>query len=428
MPLSESLQINPQLLWLIALAIALVSAALGFLVARLRANSEIGLLKEDITRTRTELQLARAQEAERAKAEQDAEARFRETFSALSGEALKSNNETFLRMAKESLKQYQVAASADMDKREKSIHNLVLPIQEALKKTDDQIRSMEKDRKEAYGSLTQHLQSMTQTQQQLQSETRNLVQALRRPEVRGRWGELTLKRLVELAGMVEHCDFYEQEHTNTDDGAFRPDMIIRMPEKREIVVDVKTPLDAYLTAMEADTDEGRKVSLERHARQVRERVRELASKAYWQQFKNAPDFVVLFIPGEQFLSAALDLDQSLLEDALRDKVILATPTSFIALLRAVGYGWRQLSVAENAELIRDLGADLYKRLSTFGDHLGKLGKTLGSSVDNYNKAVGSLERQVLPGARRFEEMGISVKKELPALDPIEKAVRDSESQ
>ena len=350
------------------------------------------------------------------------------TFSALSGEALKNNSESFLKLAQDKLQQFQLHAQQDLNHREKSVENLVKPIKEALEKTEKQMHQIENDRKEAYGSLTQHLETMAQTQTLLQSETRNLVQALRRPEVRGQWGEITLKRLAELAGMVEYCDFFEQEHTQTEDGAIRPDMIVRLPAGREIIVDVKTPLDAYISAIEAKDDEQREKELTRHLRNVRNRVRELASKSYWSQFKKSPDFVVLFIPGDQFLSAALERDHTLLEDALKQKVILATPTSLVALLRAIAYGWRQEALAENADKIRQLGEDLYKRLATFGEHLTKLGKNLGSSVDSFNKTIGSLERQVIPGAKKLHELGIQTHKQLDTPEPIEKAIRSLEKE
>jgi DNA recombination protein RmuC len=233
-----------------------------------------------------------------------------------------------------------------------------------------------------------------------------------------------LKRLAELAGMVQHCDFYEQETVRTEEGLLRPDMIVRMPDGREIVVDAKTPLDAYLSAIEAPDDATRNAEYQRHARKVRERVKELAGKAYWSQFKNAPDFVVLFIPGEQFLSAALDQDRDLLEDALRQKVILATPTSFVALLRAVAYGWRQEVLAENAEQIRELGAELYNRLTVFADAFGKIGKSLDGSVAAYNKAVGSFDARLVPAARKFTELGITPKAELEAQETVEKTTRE----
>ena len=317
-----------------------------------------------------------------------------------------------------------VKAQGDLEQREKAVENMVKPIREALEKTEHQMRDIEKDRKEAYGSLSKHLETMAEAHKTLQGETRNLVQALRRPEVRGQWGEMTLKRLAELAGMVEHCDFFEQEQVRDEDGAaLRPDMVVRMPDGRDIIVDAKTPLDAYLSAAEASDDETRQKELQRHARKVRERVKELSAKAYWQQFKNTPDFVVLFIPGDQFLGAALDIDRKLLEDALADKVILATPTSFVALLRAVGYGWRQQSLAENAEHIRTVGEELYGRLATFGDYLSKLGRSLDSSVNHFNKAVGSFDTRILPSARKFTEMGIHAKKEIPPSEQVEKAAR-----
>ncbi|MHB8536051.1 MAG: DNA recombination protein RmuC [Sulfuricaulis sp.] len=394
---------------MIAIGMAL-AAAVGWFIAQLRSQKRIAELT-------TTLELER-------KSAQEKLAGLEQTFVALSQRALKDNNATFLQLAQESLKQFHVQAKGDLDLKEKAVENLIKPVREALEKTEQQLRIMENERKEAYGSLTKHLETMTQTQQLLQGETRNLVQALRRPEVRGQWGELTLRRLAELAGMVEHCDFYEQENTSTDEGRLRPDMIVRMPGGREIVVDVKTPLDAYLSAVEAGDDETRRKHLEHHARKVRERVRELSSKAYWTQFKNAPDFVILFIPGDQFLGAALDLDRDLLEDALKQKVILTTPTSFVALLRAVAYGWRQESLTANAELIRDVGEDLYSRLATFSEHLMKLGRSLNGAVGDYNKTVGSFEAKLLPGARKFSEMGVGGDKALEEPERIEKTARD----
>jgi DNA recombination protein RmuC len=249
------------------------------------------------------------------------------------------------------------------------------------------------------------------------------VQALRRPEVRGQWGELTLKRLAELAGMVEHADFIEQEQVNSETGTLRPDMVIHLPDQRAIIVDAKTPLDAYINATEADSDETRNSELERHTRNVRKRVKELAAKSYWSQFDESPDFVVLFIPGDQFLSSALERDHRLLEDALQEKVILATPTSLVALLRAVAFGWKQQEVARNAETIREVGVQLYERLATFTTHLNKVGKSLDGGIEAFNKAVGSLDRNVLPSARRFTEMGIHPKKEIVEPSSIEKLAR-----
>ncbi|KPK51251.1 MAG: recombinase RmuC, partial [Thiotrichales bacterium SG8_50] len=347
------------------------------------------------------------------------------TFSSLSTKALHANNQAFIQLAEQTLKRLHSETKGQLDQKEKAVENLIKPIKEALEKTESQIHSIEKERKEAYGSLRQYLDSMIKTQELLQGETRNLVQALRRPEVRGQWGEMTLKRLAELAGMVQHCDFFEQE--TTADGTIRPDMIVRMPDRREIVVDAKTPLDAYLSAVEARDDVERKAFLERHAANVRKRVRELASKAYWNQFNNAPDFVILFIPGDQFLSSALDQDPKLLEDAMQQQIVLTTPTSLVALLRAVAYGWRQEALAANADKIREVGVDLYRRLGVFADHLSKLGRSLDGAVGNFNKAVGSFEAKVVPGARKFTELGVEAQ---PLETPvqIEKGLRQPTNQ
>jgi DNA recombination protein RmuC len=408
--------------------VAVVAAMIGALLTWLRLNGRIASLTQRNTELNTTLELERKTHVEKLETLEQARTQLSETFGHLSSQALKHNSEEFLKLAQENLKQFHTKAQGDLSQKEQAIENLLKPIKEALNKTEQQIRAMEHERKEAYGSLTKHLETMTQTQQALQGETRNLVKALSRPEVRGQWGEMTLKRLAELAGMVEHCDFYEQEHTTTEEGAMRPDMIVRMPGDREIVVDVKTPLDAYLSAVEATDEAERETHLIRHTKNVRKRVQELASKGYWNQFTHSPDFVVLFIPGDQFLSTALDHDHKLLEDAMQQKVILATPTSFVALLRAVAYGWRQESLAKNAEQIRQVGEELYGRLGTFADHLGKMGKSLNSSVQHFNKAVSSFDSRVIPSVRKFSEMGISAKKEVEGLEQIELATRDVEAR
>ncbi|HEV2332978.1 MAG TPA: DNA recombination protein RmuC [Gammaproteobacteria bacterium] len=344
-------------------------------------------------------------------------------FKALAADVLRNSNQSFIELATQNLGKFQSEAKGDLEKRQQALSELVKPISDALQKTEVQIREIEKERKEAYGNISRYLSGMAETQSQLQAETRNLVQALRRPEVRGQWGEMTLRRLAELAGMVSYCDFFEQDTQDTNEGRIRPDMIVRMPDKRELVVDAKTPLDAYLSAVAAKTDEERKQYLQHHARKMRERMRELSSKAYWTQYKDSLDFVVMFVPGEQFLAAALDEDPKLMEDAFANKVVLASPPSLIALLRAVAFGWRQLALADNADTIRKLATDLYDRLSTFSNHLDDVGASLGKAVKNYNEAIGSLEHSVLPGARKFPEMGIQPKKEMPTLDPIEIAPR-----
>jgi DNA recombination protein RmuC len=388
---------------------ALLGAAVGWFAARLRASRRITELETTLTH-------------ERATADQRLES-LEARFAQLSQQALKGANESFLQLAKESFAQLHTQASGDLEKRQQAVENLVKPIREALEKTGEQIHAIEKERQSAYGALGKQLESLVQTQQQLQGETRNLVQALRRPEVRGQWGEMTLKRVVEMAGMVEHCDFETQVSAVGEESRLRPDMVIHMPGGRDIVVDAKTPLDAYLNAIAAADEETRRRHLEHHARKVRERVRELAAKSYWSQFRNAPDFVVLFIPQEQFLSVALEVDPSLLEEALAQKVMLATPTNLVALLRAVAYGWRQEALAENTAHIHELGTELYNRLSTFSEHLAKLGRSLEGAVGDYNRAVGSFETKLLPGARKFPEMGVTGSKSLEEPEPIEKAPR-----
>ncbi len=394
---------SPVLLLLLAL-LALIAFAAGWLIGRRRTHA-------------LEIELAQA------RAELDSGERLRSGFDAVAGAALRSNSEVFLQLARQTLGQQQQLAARDLADREKSVASLLAPVREALARTHEQIARIEKERAETFGSLRAALEGVALGQQALQRETRNLVTALRRPEVRGQWGEMTLRRLAELAGMVEHCDFVEQVHVAGEDGALRPDMIVNMPDGRQLVVDVKTPLDAYLSAVEAATDEARDAAIKRHAQAVVERVRALSSKAYWSQFERSPDFVVLFIPGDQFLSAALGEIPTLLEDAIRQHVIIATPSSFVALLKAVAYGWRQNLLAENAARIQELAEDLYKRLAKFGEHMTKIGRSLGLSVDAYNSAVGSLERQVLPGARKFTELGLRPEREIEEIAPVEKLAR-----
>jgi DNA recombination protein RmuC len=405
------------------LIVLLVGILLGIVIGLFIRSGKIRTLEKNNAELDLTLQLEQKNKRQMDEILSQTREQLANTFNQLSNEALTRNNTSFLRLAEENLKRFQSEAKADLGTKEKAIEQMLKPINEALQQTNKQIQEIEKDRKEAYGSLTSTIAQMNLSQQQLQQETQNLVQALRRPEVRGQWGEMTLRRLAELSGMVAHCDFYEQTHTATETGSIRPDMIVRLPEKREIIVDAKTPLDAYLSAIQAKDDLTRKLELKRHAQIIRGRIKELSRKNYWAEYSQSPEFVVLFIPGEQFLSAALEVDPALLEDSMSQNIILATPTNFIALLRAVSYGWKQQALAENAEVIRELGETLYKRLSTFGNHLSKLGNSLGSSVNHFNSAVGSLERQVLPGARKFTEMGISSKNEITELPPIEQLPR-----
>jgi DNA recombination protein RmuC len=394
---------------------------LGALITWLYFRRHHGHLESQI-KTQASLQ------QERETAFEAANAQLTRAFSELANQSLKSNSESFLRLAEQNLGVQQEKAKRDLGEREKAVESLVKPIRDALQESQKQIAELEKSRSEAYGSIRTQLETMHLSQKSLTQETHNLVNALRRPEVRGRWGEITLRRLVELAGMVEHCDFQEQVHSAGEGQIVRPDMIVRMPDRRELVVDVKTPLDAYLEAAEAQTDAQRKLGLERHARNVHTHIRMLASKAYWDQFEESPEFVILFIPGDQFLSAALNEKPDLIEYALSKQVILATPTSLVALLKAVAYGWRQLSLADNAREIRALAEDLYGRLASFVGHMNRMGRQLASSVETYNKAVGSLERSVLPGARKFVELGVHERKKmekLETLDPVPRTMIES---
>ena len=403
-----------------ALGIGLI---LGLLVMWLVARRNRNRLLGELADVEAKLRNQEAIQAEREAAFELANAKLTQAFADISNRSLRANSDTFLKLAEQNLETRQAKAESNFEKREKAVEELVKPIKDALQASHTQITELEKARSEAYGGIRSQLESMQLNQKSLTQETQNLVKALRRPEVRGQWGEITLRRLVELAGMVEHCDFVEQVHTAGDDQVIRPDMIVNMPDQRQLVVDVKTPLDAYLAAVEAENDAQRKLGLERHARNVRAHIRMLSSKGYWKQFDESPEFVILFIPGDQFLSAALAEEPDLIEYALSQQIILATPTSFVALLKAVAYGWRQLALADNAKEIRALAEDLYGRLGTFVTHMNRVGRQLASSVENYNKAVGSLERKVLPGARKFTELGVHSKKEIEKLESLEPVPR-----
>lgn len=340
-------------------------------------------------------------------------------FQALSGEALKHNNDAFLKLAAVSFETLHAKAEGDLAQRQQAIDGLVRPLHESLQRYDEHMRLLEQSRQSAYGGLDQHLKSLAESHQRLQQETGNLVKALRAPTVRGQWGEITLKRVAELAGMVDHCDFVQQATVTGEEGRVRPDMVVRLPGGRHIIVDAKTVLAAYLDAHEAQDDQQRADALRRHAEQVRGRMDELSLKAYWTQFERAPEFVVLFLPGEQFLGAALDQDPRLIEEGFARGVVLATPATLIALLRAVGYGWRQEQLTAHAEEAGKLGKDLYERMAVLAEHLNDVGQALGKSVSAYNRAVGSLETRILPAARRFKELGVSSDKDIPLLEPAE---------
>ncbi|HEV7133984.1 MAG TPA: DNA recombination protein RmuC [Gaiellaceae bacterium] len=352
---------------------------------------------------------------ERARAELVAsgEADLKARFDALAADALRKNNESFLELA-----------SVKLGQKEQAVEHLVAPLKESLQKVDGKLQELEVARKGAYSSLAEQVRQLMETQKELRSETGNLVSALRdRPNVRGRWGEMQLRRVVEMAGMLEHVDFETQAHVPTEDGRLRPDLVVQLPGGKKVVVDAKMAGQAYLESLSCEDDETRTSKLREHARQVRDHITKLSAKSYWAQFDQTPEFVILFIPGETFLSAALEQDPALIEDGVNQQVIIATPTTLIALLRAVSYGWRQETVAESARAVSDLGRELYSRLATMTEHFAKVGRGLETAVRSYNETVGSLETRVLPSARKFKEHGVSPAGELAPLSVVDRSIR-----
>ena len=352
-----------------------------------------------------------------------------QAFGALSAEALKSNNQAFIELAQTALAKHQETAKGELERRQQAIDELVKPMRESLEKFDAKVQEVEKARVGAYAELSQQVRSLAETQTQLRGETSNLVRALRQPQVRGRWGEMQLRRVVEMAGMLAYCDFVEQASADSDDGRLRPDLIVKLPGGKNIVVDAKAPLAAYLDAMDAADEDSRRARLADHLRQVRDHVRSLGRKSYWEQFQPTPEFVVLFVPGEAFYHAALEQDPSLIEFSVEQGVTLAAPTTLIALLKAVAYGWRQEALADNAKQVSELGAELYARLATMGEHFATVGARLKSAVESYNAAIGSLESRVLVAARRFRDLkAVGGALELEAPAPIEVLPRELRSE
>jgi DNA recombination protein RmuC len=354
----------------------------------------------------------------------DARGSLETTMKALASDALASSSESFLKLAKSQLEQLQQKTTNDLEQRKQAVEHLVAPLKESLTKVDGKLQELEVARTRAYSELHTQVRQLAETQKELRSETGNLVSALRdRPNVRGRWGEIQLRRVVEMAGMLEHCDFETQHHVATEDSRLRPDLVVRLPGGKSVVVDAKCAGQAYIESLSCTDEDERAAKLRHHARQVRDHITKLSAKSYWSQFAATPEFVVLFIPGETFLSAALEQDPSLIEEGVNQQVIIATPTTLIALLRAVSYGWRQETIAESAKAISDLGRELYSRLATMTDHFAKVGRGLETAVKSYNETVGSLETRVLPSARKFKEQGISPAAELAPLNVVERSVR-----
>ncbi len=399
------------------------------------ATSQLQILRDQQARSAARIATLETQLTEERKATteklsvlEEARTRFSDAFKALSAEALRYNNASFLELAKSTLEKTQEGAKGDLAKRQEAIDALVRPMRESLEKVDVKIHELEKARSGAYEALSTQVRSLAETQDYLRSETSNLVRALRSPIVRGRWGEIQLRRVVELAGMVEHCDFLEQTTVQTEEGRMRPDLIVHLPAGKTIVVDAKATLNAYLEALEASDDDARIGRLNQHATQVRNHIEKLSRKAYWEQFESAPDFVVLFLPGEVFFSAALERDPMLIEFGADKKIILATPTTLIALLRAVCFGWRQEKLAQNAREISQLGGELYKRFADLSVHLGRLGKSLNNSVEAYNKAAGNIEARVLVTARKFKELGAApLGMEIEVLPQVEQIAREMQA-
>ena len=435
---------------------ALAGAVLGYAVFALRSArkatesarvaadaARVPLLEEENAGLRERLQTAEtktaASEAAREAERKSHEARVQELtrmgaelerkFAGLASEALGKNSESFLKLVSERFEKHSESAKEDLEKRRTAIETLVKPLGESLSKFETKVDAIEKAREGAYRAIAEQVKSLAEGQTGLRAETSRLVQALRRPQTRGRWGEYQLRNVLDMAGMTEHVDFVEQSTLDGDEGRLRPDVIVRVPGGKSIIVDAKTPLDAYLNAVEASDEETRERFIADHARQVRDHVRALSSRDYWKALPETPEFVVMFVPGESFFAAAVESDPALFESAARQRVLISTPTTLIALVKTIAYGWQQEKLAENAQAVAAQGRDLYERIGTFGRHLSALGKSLRQTVEHYNKGVGSLESRVLPAARKFEELGVApTASSIPTLEPVELDPREAQAE
>ncbi len=401
---------------LLALAALAIGVLLGVLWQRSRAQAALRHKETELAETQARLREHKAADEARAQSVKDANEQFQAQLKALASEALSRSQKDFLNLANQTFENAQTKSSADLKQRQQAIESLVKPIREGLEQTRKSLGEMENKRAEAQGELREQIKVMTSSNEQLRHTTHSLVTALRRPEVRGQWGEMQLRRLVEIAGLQKHCDFVEQQQGR--EGRTRPDMIVNLPEGGQLVVDAKTPLDAFLRAVEETGEDARAELLDRHASNVEEQVRRLASREYWGQFERSPDFVVMFLPGDHFLAAAGDKRPDLMEKALRERVILATPTSMMALLRVTAYGWRQLALTENAREISEIAATLHERVATFSAHFERLGAQLNKAISTYNRATGSFRSRLIPALERMESAGVQQTREIKAAEEI----------